>query len=146
MTEYEWVSWSVNVGYHLLINFSPGFETLKSALPIDAAQIAEDVTHIDAGTAQAIQKQATSLRGQPTDDGQASDGNNERILAQLTLHDLAREDVQRFSEPVLATKFSRALAAACDVDPSRIKVLGFRPGSIKVIFEILPSDATLADD
>ena len=59
-------------------------------------------------------------------------------MAQLTLHDMSIQEIERFSEPVLAKKFSRALANACDIDPTRIRVLGFRPGSIKVIFEILP--------
>ena len=59
-------------------------------------------------------------------------------MAQLTLHDMSIQEIERFSEPVLAKKFSRALAHACDIDPSRVRVLGFRPGSIKIIFEILP--------
>ncbi|CAD7958286.1 unnamed protein product [Amoebophrya sp. A25] len=125
------------------------FNTLKSALPLDAAKVAEDVTQIDAGTKDAIAKLHTGLASGSSAalaSGEASATNNEKILAQLTLHDMSLDDVKAFSEPILSQKFSRALASACDIDPSRIKILGFRPGSIKVIFEILPSDSNLADD
>lgn len=59
-------------------------------------------------------------------------------MGQLTLHNMSMAEVHKFSEQVVAKKFSRALANACDIDPSRIKVLGFRPGSVKIIFEVLP--------
>lgn len=54
----------------------------------------------------------------------------------MTLHDMMMEDLAVHSEEVLATKFSRAISEACGVSASRIRVLGFKPGSVKIIFEI----------
>jgi len=78
-----------------------------------------------------------------------------RVTAQLVLKDLKMDIVELHTEPVFAAKFTKALADALQIPRQRIKVTGFAPGSVKVLFTIseplagevgVDSDTPLAAD
>jgi hypothetical protein len=58
------------------------------------------------------------------------------VTAQLTLQDLTMDVVELHTEQVFAAKFRRAVADACGIPPERVQVLGFEPGSVKVLLKI----------
>eukprot|EP00397_Hematodinium_sp_SG-2012_P000438 GEMP01000438.1.p1 GENE.GEMP01000438.1~~GEMP01000438.1.p1 ORF type:complete len:1489 (+),score=432.99 GEMP01000438.1:122-4588(+) len=101
-----------------------GDETLRNLSSSE-----EPETDVGAGTAIVIKKH----RFEEPRPGMES---GERVLAQLTLFDLSMDDVHQYSEEVLAQKFTKAIAEAGGIDPSRLRVLGFRPGSVKIFLEI----------